>query len=282
MKNVRSRLAWLAGALLLCLGLHPRLQAASPSSVSITKTASPNIGLHLGDVVHVCLNTSTPIPKADILWVIDVSTSMNVGLNNIIANINTFTTGLASQGIDYRDDLFIYTGDQYNWYYGDYGWAPDNATFSANLNNALTQVSGGIEWSMEAVLFANNKVSWRPGASRNIVLITDEALPCKETGYIYPMLPSPVPATLTEAGTAAVLTSTGATLYSISKAWPGSTDPEGRCDPETLPAMTGGLWLDYSTPTSGWSTLLNTMANAIKGLGTLVVSDPLPWGMSPV
>src|SRR5580765_3851718 len=85
---------------------------AAVSSMSLTKSAAPNTGLMVGDTVHFCLDLSSPAPQADIVWVIDVSNSMQFGIQNIIDNINNFTAVLATQGLDYRQGLFIFTGDQ--------------------------------------------------------------------------------------------------------------------------------------------------------------------------
>ncbi len=253
--------------------------------MSLTKSAAPATGLMAGDTVHFCLDVSSPAPQADILWVIDVSNSMQVGIQNIIDNINLFTADLATQGLDYRQGLLIYTGDPFNWYYLWYDWAPNDAQFSADLNDSLSWIYSGIEWSLEVLLYADTLVGWRPGASKTMILITDEGIPCAETGYMYPMDPSvggPWPALETISGTAAALNAAGVTVHSISKPWPSPTDPENRCDPQDLPPAAGGLWLDYSTPPAGWGTIMTQIAAAIKGNATLTVRDPIPPEVVPI
>lgn len=259
--------------------------AVTVSEMSLTKSAAPFTGLMAGDTVHFCLDVASPAPLADIVWVIDVSNSMQAGINNIIANINIFTANLSSRGLNYRQGLFIYTGDTFDWYYNWFGWAPTDAQFSTDLNDSLTYIYGGIEWSLEALQFADGMVGWRPGASRTMILITDEGLPCAETGYQYPMDASvggPWAATETITGTAAILAADGVTVDSISKPWPWDTDPEHRCDPQDLPPASGGLWLDYSTPPAGWNTMLNQIASAIQGQATLSVRDPVPPQVVPI
>jgi hypothetical protein len=270
------------------------LAAAAP--ISITKTVAPTSGLLVGDVVNVCLDVSSPPPMADIMWVIDVSSSMNVGITNTVANILTFTAQLSSRGIDYRQGLFIYTGYQCRDAFGNpdwlqlwWGWAPDDSAFSNDLTNSLPLIQGGSEWTLEALLYANSIAGWRPGATKTMILVTDEGIPCIERAYSYPMvdcntgtIPEPLPAMESITGTAATLVADGVTVHSISKPWPWDTDPEHRCDPEDLPPAAGGLWLDYSTPSSGWTNLLNQIADAIVGQSNLVVRDPLPPQLAPV
>ena len=277
----------LFGAAWLAFGLAPALcaAAAAGSSLSLTKSASPTMGLLVGDTVNICLDVTSPPPQADILWVIDVSNSMDVGITTTVANVVSFTAQLSTQGINYRNNLFIYTGDPFGWYYLNYGWAPSDAAFQANLNDAVTRICCGIEWTLDALIFSKNLVTWRPGASKTMILITDEAMYCKDTGSIYPMDPSvggPFPATLTLAATAAALNADNITLYSISRAWPTGTDPEGRCDTTTLPGMTGGLWEDYGAPASGWTTLLTQIASRIAGNSNMVLRDPVPPQLVPI
>lgn len=287
-------------ALFLCAVLPPLcLPGATPTPVplSISKSASPSSGLLVGDTVNVCIEVSTPKPMADIVWVFDISTSMELGLTTTVANILSFTAQLATQGIDYRQALVTFTGGfnafgnmiwVYN--YGQpgppyvYGWAPDDATFSAWLTG--TSTVGGIEADLEIMDYIRTHMydtigsDWRPGASRHFILVTDEAIPCSETGYIYP--DGITPAGYSFASFAALMAADKITVHSISRAWPGNSDPEGRCDPQPLPAMTGGLWLDYDQPASAWGGMLAQIAAAIAGNSNVLVSDPVPPELAPI
>jgi hypothetical protein len=271
---------------LALLALAPACLPAASVPMSITKSAAPTAGLLVGDTVNICLAVTSPRPQADILWVIDVSQSMNVGISNTVANIITFTAQLATQNLDYRNRLFIYTGDSQYWYFNDYNWATDDADFTGDLNDSLGYIYSGIEWTLEAVQYANSIAAWRAGASKTIILITDEGIPCAERNYSYPFDYDgdgiPDPATETIAGTTAILNAGGVTLHSISKPWPWDTDPEHRCDPQDLPPPTGGLWLDYSSPPSQWDNLLLQLAAQISGNSNIVVSDPVPPQLAPI
>ena len=286
MPDLKNPFLRLAALLLLALSPLPLKADLSSNALSISKSASPVDGLLQGETVNFCIQVSTAPAKTDILWVIDVSQSMQVGINNIIANVLTFTATLSSRGLDYRNGLMIYTGDPSAWYYLNYGWTNDDPTFGGWLNNSLTYIYGGTEWSLEALQFADaNYGGWRPDAKKVMVLITDEGLPCAERGYIYPNAPPTYPpqaATETIAGTAAMLVVDGVSVYSISKPWPWDTDPEHRCDPEDLPPAAGGLWLDYSTPAAGWAAMLNQMANSIAGQSNITVQDPVPAQLQPI
>src|SRR5882757_7938856 len=97
----------------LYLGLPAPLRAAptpTPIPLSITKSASPLSGLLVGDTVNICIDVSSPKPMADIVWVFDISSSMQVGITTTVANILSFTAQLNTQGIDYRQGLVTYTG----------------------------------------------------------------------------------------------------------------------------------------------------------------------------
>ena len=97
---------------MLAVGLTASAHAATPTPVplSITKSASPTSGLLVGDTVNICIDVSSPPPMADIVWVFDVSSSMQVGVTTTVANILSFTAQLSDQGIDYRQSLVTYTG----------------------------------------------------------------------------------------------------------------------------------------------------------------------------
>lgn len=284
-----ARLLGLAWTL---LAVPAQAAVPTPVPVSITKSASPTSGLLVGDTVNVCIDVSTPQPMADIVWFFDISTSMHVGITRTVANIISFTARLADENIDYRQALVTYTGgmDPFGnmiWVYNYgvpgppwvYGWAPDDPTFSAWLQGITTV--GGIEPGLEIMQFTRTNMAttigsgWREGASRHFILVTDEAIPCADTGHLYP---DGSPALETYAGFAADMASEAVTVHSISIAYAPSA--AFGCDPSALPPLVGGVWVDYTLP--DWNANLLQIANAIIGASNMVVSDPVPPQLAPI
>jgi hypothetical protein len=110
---------------------------------------------------------------ADIVYVVDYSGSMGPDINQVIGNIGAFQTALTNAGIDAQ-----YGAVQFGQ--GANGGNPilltdltNAAGVSAALNGALP-VSGGFEPGSTATLFALNNITYRAGAVKNIILITDE------------------------------------------------------------------------------------------------------------
>ncbi|PKL92030.1 MAG: hypothetical protein CVV21_04595 [Candidatus Goldiibacteriota bacterium HGW-Goldbacteria-1] len=84
--------------------------AAFSGPLTLNKSIEPSVGF-IGDTVTVCLEieASASVPKADIVWVIDISGSMSTGITNIKNNISHMTNLLAAEGIDYRQGLVTYS-----------------------------------------------------------------------------------------------------------------------------------------------------------------------------
>jgi hypothetical protein len=110
---------------------------------------------------------------ADIVYVVDYSGSMGPDIQQVINNIATFQTALTNAGID-----ATYGAVQFGQ--GANGGNPlllTDLTTAAGVGAALTAalpVSGGHEPGSEATIFALNNMTWRAGAVKNIIIITDE------------------------------------------------------------------------------------------------------------
>lgn len=111
---------------------------------------------------------------ADIVFIIDESGSMGGDQAEVIANLGTFTGALETAGIDAR--------------YGLVGFGQGGSTSANNIRlvSDLTDksgiatalgtlvASGSFEPGFEATAFALNNITWRSGAVKNLILITDE------------------------------------------------------------------------------------------------------------
>jgi hypothetical protein len=53
-------------------------------------------------------------------------------------------------------------------------------------------------------------------------------------------------------------------------------------NPKDLPSLTGGIWLDYWTPSSDWDTFLVALGTAISTYSNVVIRDPLPPELMPI
>ena len=110
---------------------------------------------------------------ADFVYVIDYSGSMGADINEVINNIGTFNSALASAGIDSRYGA-VQFGQIGN---GGNPQLLTDLTDAAGLSAALTgalPVTGGFEPGGDATVFALNNITFRAGAVKNIILITDE------------------------------------------------------------------------------------------------------------
>ena len=110
---------------------------------------------------------------ADIVYVVDYSGSMGPDIQQVIDNINDFQTALTNAGIDATYGA-VQFGQSNN---GGNPLLLTDLTSAAGVGAALTAalpVGGGFEPGGDATVFALNSMTWRAGAVKNIILITDE------------------------------------------------------------------------------------------------------------
>ena len=170
----KNHLKLLTVAVVFCLFIMA--MPLSASVLTLQKTQNIPVAA-VGDTVNYCItiNPQFVTPKADVVWVIDRSGSMCSGIANIVANLTYFTQQLEGRKIDYRLGLVTFVDGLYE----NYGFAANDSKFITWLNGV--PCAGGIEPDLEA-LYEANKVPWRPDASKTMILITDEAIPCLEAG----------------------------------------------------------------------------------------------------
>lgn len=110
---------------------------------------------------------------ADVVFVVDYSGSMGNDIAQVISNLSALEAALTGAGIDAQFGA-VQFGQSSNG--GNPQLLTDlttSAGVSAALNAALP-VTGGFEPGGLATTFALNNMTWRSGAVKNIILITDE------------------------------------------------------------------------------------------------------------
>jgi hypothetical protein len=108
---------------------------------------------------------------------------------------------------------------------------------------------------------------WRTDASKTVIFITDAPVRSKEC----------LNGNLSLTYTAADLASKGVVIHAVcndvSYIYP-------LCNPKNIPPLTGGIWLDYSTP--NWAAFLSTLGNQVGSYTNVVVRDPMPPELVPI
>lgn len=113
---------------------------------------------------------------ADIVWVVDYSASMSGDINQIIARINGLSTDFQNAGIDPRFGAVKF-GDGIGLGGSGGPILMTGLTDANGLQTALTNnlpVGGATEPGSFATSFALNNMSFRPGAVKNVIVVTDE------------------------------------------------------------------------------------------------------------
>jgi len=127
------------------------------------------------------------ISAADIVFVLDVTGSMGDEIESVRTNLNSFMNQLQGEGIDYRVGFVVF-GDivhVYNAYqfYTDYAQIMDVINGIQLGEHGIGSGGDGPENQVEAMAQAA-QMQWRPGASRNMILLTDAT--SHESDYVTP------------------------------------------------------------------------------------------------
>ena len=261
--------------LLACLGWALGPAAVQAQIVTLSKSINPPVA-QLGDTVTVCLHVASPSsrPMADIVWALDVSNSMVPYLAIISADIQSFTAQLASEGIDYRNGLVAFSDNVQT-----FGFTPDDGVFKAWVGSLTTY--GGDEQDLGALMAADG-LGWRGGASRTIILVTDEQVDCLEN-YLNPNPPQTCDPNYNDpyylSDVLARMTADHVAVHVISN---NSSAIPCRCNPYDIPPATHGLFLPITAPKDQWTTLLDTLGSRVAQVTNAVLSDPLPPELAPV
>jgi hypothetical protein len=127
---------------------------------------------------------------ADIVFVLDVSTSMAGEIATVKSNMLTFVNSLATSGIDYRVGFVVYANT--NYVYNGGNLYSNQSTIISTINNVTLDEHGvGIgntkipEDGFDA-LYAASLMNFRPGAQKILILITDAPCHYFNDGLDYP------------------------------------------------------------------------------------------------
>ncbi|MCS6865102.1 MAG: vWA domain-containing protein [Gemmataceae bacterium] len=157
-----------------------------PATIALVATAKPNRQtISASTTTHLTVLPS-PLPQADIVFVLDVSHSMDGQILGLQDGITQFASDLARAKVDARfgcvafRDLFHPEPDPLRYpqmktlrFAGD-AFTADAVAFRNEVRKLEAFGGGDIpETSYEAVCEAANLKGWRKGASRVLVLITD-------------------------------------------------------------------------------------------------------------
>jgi len=123
--------------------------------------------------LKVTYQDSSVIAPADIIWIIDVSGSMDDDVANIASNAQLFTDTLTQKNIDYRLGVVKYLADAKKVLYNGKDWATDSASFQAMVQSTVS-VTSGEENGINAINFALTNYQFRDGAVKYFVLVSDE------------------------------------------------------------------------------------------------------------
>lgn len=219
----------------------------------------------------------------DFVFIIDATGSMGSYISQVIANVQTFVENMQAQGIDGRYAFAKY-GDINPSEGGD---APvitspvfytDAAAFTAALSSSPGSTWGGgdlPESGLEAILTTLVDLTFRPGADKRMVLLTDAVVHTTDDSM----------SANTIAGTAAALLSAGVQL---DIAAPLGGPEQAQLAPLAL--ATGGSYFNitdssfYSggfgfTPDTTIPTPILQSADYATGEFSLYFSDPPPGGV---
>jgi hypothetical protein len=259
--------------------------------LQMTKSMSPQI-VKPGDTVSVCLGITPPSvqPEADIVWVLDITDSMADSIANIQANINAFTTQLDGEGINYQQGLYTFD-DNAPLPDDNYGFASSDAQFQGFLNSAVAQVQGGgdlPENGLDALASAAAAMAWRPAASHTMILVTDAPVHAMGFDNLSPLTLTTEAAALNAAGFVVDVISScyscTNTTESLTWQYGGSQPPTLATmgDPELIPPLCNGQWLDIHSTGSNWNSFLSGLGSSVGAYTNVTFTDPLPPQLLPV
>ena len=187
----------------------------------------------------------------DIAFIQDVSGSMGYEIYGVKQSVKAFADYLESQGMDIRLGCVAFGG--YPATPTKYlNFTDDVDTFKAFYNTLYG--SGWLEQAIDAVMFAHQNFTWRTGAQRVYIVITDEDI---DTGY-YTM-------------DQLLSTIAPAVIHSICDDW-GMPD----WNPRVLAERSGGIWIDL--PYSGYVDLsVLPIGEVISSSYIMKWYDPMPF-----
>lgn len=158
--------------------IYTQVQLTNPNPLCAPPTAADfrvyEDGVLQTDYFDVQLSGGSNL--VDVVIIGDNSGSMSDDRASVRANIDSFAAGLESRGFNIRLAFVRFgqaSGNGAPILTNNAGWAATSADFSARFLSAWT-VDGGTEPGLQAVINAANGYTYRTGAVRIFLLITDE------------------------------------------------------------------------------------------------------------
>lgn len=123
--------------------------------------------------LEVTYESTDPQYKAlvDIVWIVDYSGSMGTYMSRVAQNASSFVNSLNANNIDFRLAVVAYEASAYKRTYSGKEWTTSASEFASMVQ---IPTSGGTENGINAILFALNNYSFRSGALKYFVILTDE------------------------------------------------------------------------------------------------------------
>jgi len=197
----------------------------------------------------------------DIVFIQDLSFSMDSEITSVKNSVVNFATSLAAQGLDARFGSVGYSGpgtipstpgNAPSEYLGPIQDLTDATTFRNHVASQWVSVGGGDdpENGLEAIEYAMNQLSWRAGAVRILIDITNSshhtaADDCDGLG----------PCTDETLASITTLLAGRAVVHVVAPASVAGRTQDGGLDPYLLAAATGGTALDLGSGTFDLSTV---------------------------
>ncbi len=192
----------------------------------------------------------------DLVFIQDLSGSMNNPIDGVRTSVISFAASLASQGLDVRFGSVGYSGDQstipstpYSSPYEKLGPVRDLTdvnTFRAHVASQWSSGGGGdaSENGLEAIEFAMARLAWRPGAARIMVDITNSGHhTAVDSCNGYGQCTDETLASITN------LITGRAVLHAVAPAAAAERTAEGGLDPWLVASASGGKALVLGTGT---------------------------------
>ena len=269
---------WISGSFRLRKDAMPNKDLAADNFMVFEDT------LQQTDHLTIIAPDDTDTRTVDFVFVLDVTGSMGGEINAVKNNIKAFADNL-NKSIDYRlslvtfrDDVIIDSIEKYNPSKGE--WTHDVDTFKAWVSE--TKLGWGGDWpegSFEAVGKATEHFSFRKGAQKFIILVTDAASHSKgdDTSYVDPS------GSTFDYDQATLISALQAGGFVCYVAGPANTQFKG---PGSITEETGGKW--YSITSSFTDILddikddinntykLSYLSSALPGTHTLKIGIDLP------
>ena len=134
------------------------------------------------DNINISISGKNVNGQADIVFVIDNSSSMNDTISNVKSNINTFVDNLNSSGVNCRFGLVVFSDNTNNeetyaiknknsfWFYDN-----DIENYKNQINQIPIRNGGDLEETSVEGLEMARRFPFRTGSNKFIILITDNS-----------------------------------------------------------------------------------------------------------